>query len=96
MILPTRKQVTLVAAGLCFVPLALLIGVESYFFSYMPASPAPATDQVVGVLVNHRVVYVTQGQAQFLSNVILACGLPIVAGGVTLLAAYRHYRATRK
>jgi len=96
MALPTKRQVVLVAALLCFVPLALLIGVESYYFTHMPISPAPSTGQIVGVLVNHRVVYVTQDQSQFLSHTILVCMLLVVVGGSTLLAAYKHYRATRK
>jgi hypothetical protein len=96
MTLPTKRQVVLAAAVLCFVPLAFLIGVESYYFTHMPAAPMLATAQVVGVLVNHRVVYVTQGQFQFLSRTILICGLLVVLGGSILLAAYSHYRATRK
>ena len=93
MALPTRRQVVSVAAALLLVPLVVLIGVESYFFTHMPTSPMPAISQVVGVLVNHRVVYVTQGQSQFLSQILLACGLLIVASASTLVAAYHHYWA---
>ena len=95
MALPTRRQVVSVAAALLLVPLVVFIGVETYFFTHMPTSPMPTTSQIVGVLVNHRIVYVTQGQSQFLSQMLLVCGLLIVASASTLVAAYHHYRANR-
>ena len=92
---PTRRQLALAAAVLCLVPFAVLVGVEGYFFTHMPDSPSPTTGQVLGVPVNHRTVYVTSGQFEFLFSVIRICLPLITVGAVVLAAVYVHFRATR-